>query len=213
MTHIFRILVILLIFLTSASIQIYAQDNDLVEVTGRIVVENTPEPIPGAVIMVSGTDRGVLSNKSGMFTLVMKRGEVAEIEALGFKPYSFKLPSDYSDKYYTLTVSLTIDTIHLENFTFKLMSPEEFDFAFKYRYIPDEALQASRKNMSPSAMYGALAFMPRDAAEMQAVQQRQNYLRYGTQYGQPINTELGNPRAWKEFIQAWKRGDFKGKGR
>lgn len=189
----------------------FAQDRELIEVTGKVVMEQTTQPIPNAVISVVGTDRGVMTNGNGMFSIVLKQGERCVVEMGGFKSTGFSLPPNYNKKYYNLTVSLGIDTIYLENITIRQMTPKEFDFAFKYLYTPDEMVIAGRQNMSPEAQFLMMAYMQRDGIENQTIQQMQNYMRYGSQYGQPNNTNLGNPAAWKDFINAWKRGDFKGK--
>lgn len=199
-------------FLFSLAVfQTNAQDQDLVEVSGRVVMEQTTQPIPHAVISVVGSDRGVTSNGNGMFSIVLKKGEKCKVEMGGFKSSSFTLPANYDKKYYTVNIPLGIDTIYLDNVTIHQMTPSEFDFAFKYLYSPDENVLASRNNMSEEAQYLMMAFMQRDANENQTLQQMQNYMRYGSNYGQPSSTNLGNPYAWRDFINAWKRGDFKGK--
>lgn len=188
-----------------------AQDQDLVEVSGRVVMEQTTQPIPHAVIAVVGSDRGVTANGNGMFSIVLKKGEKCTVEMGGFKSSSFSVPANYDKKYYTINIPLGIDTIYLDNVTIHQMTPSEFDFAFKYLYTPDENVVASRNNMSEESQYLMMAFMQRDANENQTLQQMQNYMRYGSNYGQPSGTNLGNPYAWRDFINAWKRGDFKGK--
>lgn len=188
-----------------------AQSQDLVEVTGTVVMEHSSTPLSGMVISVQGTDRGVVTNEAGMFSIVMKRGEKGIIEGGGFKANSFQVPRDYQGTYYAVVLPMRIDTIQLENFTYRLMTPREFDFAFKYGYVPDELLATSRANMSAENRASALMFMPRDGNELQSMQQMQNYLRHGSDYGQPSGTRLGSPAAWRDFIQSWKRGDFKGR--
>lgn len=190
---------------------LHAQNQDLVEVTGTVVMEHSSTPLSGMVVSVKGTDRGVLTNTSGMFSIVMKRGEQGVIEGGGYKPVTFQVPQDYKGTYYTVVLPMRLDTIQLEGFTYRLMTPREFDFAFKYGYVPDELLVASRENMSAENRASALMFMPRDGRELQSMQQMQNYLRYGSEYGQPTGTRLGSPAAWRDFIQSWKRGDFKGR--
>ncbi|MBM3440398.1 MAG: carboxypeptidase-like regulatory domain-containing protein, partial [Bacteroidetes bacterium] len=49
-----------------------------------------------------------------------------------------------------------------------------------------------------------------DAGEASRYVQRQNSQRYYYQ-GQLAPQNILNPTAWAEFIQAWKRGDFKKK--
>lgn len=197
-------------FLIFLSLSGYTQEENLVEVTGKVVMEQTTAPIPGVVISVDGTDRGVQTNANGMFTIVLNKGERCTVEGGGFKSSGFSLPADYQQKYYTITIPLKIDTIYLEGVTIRQMTPREFDFAFKYGYNPDEMLAASRSNMSPQTQAIMMSFMQRDGNENQTLQQMNNYMRYGSQYGQPSGTNLGNPSAWRDFIQAWKRGDFKG---
>ena len=44
--------------------------------------------LPGATVMISGTDRGVQTDFNGQFTIAVAKGELLIFNYLGFKPYS-----------------------------------------------------------------------------------------------------------------------------
>lgn len=188
-----------------------AQNDGLVELTGKVIIDGSSEPLGGITVSLMGSDRGMVTNNSGMFSIVMKRGQQLKIESDGFKSQYYTLPNAVTGKYHTTTISVLLDTIYLKEFIYKQMTPEEFDFAFKYKYLPDEWLVASRNNMSPAAQQILIHTMQRSGAELQSMQQMNNYIKYGNSYGQQDMSKLGNPAAWKDFIESWKRGDFKGK--
>jgi hypothetical protein len=55
-----------------------------------------------------------------------------------------------------------------------------------------------------------IAALPADGREAVAAQMRQQATKY-SYMGQVPPQNIFNPIAWAEFIQAWKRGDFKRK--
>lgn len=202
---------LILIFSTFYSNNNWGQSKDLVEVTGKVFINGSDEPLGGVVVSVIGTERGVRTNGDGNFTIIMKRGQELLFETEGIKNQYYTLPNDVVGNYHTIQIPIEIDTIYLEEFVVRQMTPEEFAFAFKYNYVPDESMLASRNNMSPVAQAIIIGTMQRNGVENQSMQQKNNYLKYGSNYGQQDMSNLGNPYAWKEFIDSWKKGDFKGK--
>ena len=58
------------------------------------VSETSGEGIPGAVVMVSGTTKGAVSNMDGDWTLEVKGGEISlEVSCLGYTGTSIKVPA------------------------------------------------------------------------------------------------------------------------
>lgn len=186
---------------------------ELVEITGQVVNADGQEPLFGIIVEVVGKDRGVVTNNKGMFSIVIDKQDQLKFHAMGFKDGYYKVPNSLTGKYHTFTKALEMDTFHLEDVTFTLMTPEEFDFAFKYGYVPDPSVIALQNNYNPQIQSMLVTSLYQNHTEHQKLMQMQNVLKYGKEYGQPYMGELGNPRKWREFVDAWKRGDFRSKGR
>jgi hypothetical protein len=76
--------------------------------------------------------------------------------------------------------------------------------------VPDYALTIARQNNNEASRRFLMATMPADGREATARYMRQNAAKlYYSGQVPPMN--IFNPAAWSEFIQAWKRGDFRKK--
>lgn len=76
--------------------------------------------------------------------------------------------------------------------------------------VHDDLEDIAAENLSEKSMAELREYLPSDGVEHQTLyfkQKSQSYYYEGQI--RPIN--LFNAFAWKEFIQAWKRGDFKAK--
>lgn len=76
-----------------------------------IVCDETGEPVPGAFILVSGTNNATESDGNGVFNITGKAGDVLEVSCLGMKSTTLTLPTSSSAQ---LKVELVSDTNVLE---------------------------------------------------------------------------------------------------
>ena len=89
-------------------------------------------------------------------------------------------------------------------------SREQFERDFTNSKIPDDAYEIARQNTQENRLRALMATMPADGREAVNFQLRQQANKY-YYAGQLPPMNIFNPAAWSEFIQAWKRGDFKSK--
>ena len=57
---------------------------DIIEITGR-VVDETGNPIPGATVIIYGTQQGVATDDKGEFALAVKPTDVIQVSFIGYK--------------------------------------------------------------------------------------------------------------------------------
>jgi hypothetical protein len=76
--------------------------------------------------------------------------------------------------------------------------------------VDDELFETARKNTSPSQKRIILASLPRDGKEAVGASLNNQAARYYYS-GQLPPMNILNPVAWKNFINSWKRGDYKTK--
>ncbi len=106
---------------------------------------------------------------------------------------------------------LTQDTLHLSAIFIKAMPLKTlFYHEFVHGDIPDDALERARKNLESEAIKEELRLRPADAHATQSLltQKRAQQMYY---YQQAPPQNYLSPVAWMQFLEAWKRGDFKKK--
>jgi hypothetical protein len=206
--------ILFLSLLSIACLKSFAQDTDkskLVQLSGVVVTGDSLSPVPYTSMMIKNSYRGTVSDFFGFFSLVAQKGDVIEFSALGFKKATYYIPDSLPDNRYSLIQILVGDTITLKQAViYPWPSREQFKQAFIDLKIPDNDLAHAQRNLSLEDMREEMNRMEMDGSMnyKYAVQQHQNKLYYA---GQLPPNNLLNPIAWAQFIQAWKRGDFKRK--
>src|SRR5690606_41980239 len=76
--------------------------------------------------------------------------------------------------------------------------------------VPDDDTKRARKNTDIARRRVLMKTVPADGREATAIQFN-NIAKKAVYSGQVPPMNIFNPAAWSEFIQAWKRGDFKNK--
>lgn len=201
------------IILTTCGVSANAQDfyENIIQITGVTMTADSLRSVPDVTIMVKNKNRGVLSSNSGVFSLVVYKGDTLQFSALGFRTKQYVVPKDLKGHYFSLIQLMVQDTFYLpETIIRALPSREQFLYAFRNSKIPDDKYETARKNTN-AYMLRALAYtLPRDGSENQAVYQ-QMQSQQAVYYGQVKPMNIFNPLAWGEFFEAWKRGDFRKK--
>lgn len=209
-----RLLALLVLVLLGKGLQ--AQDapmEKIIQISGKVVTEENDRMVfvPYAVVAVKGTNRGTLTDFSGFFSIVVRTSETLVFSVLGFKDAFYDIPDDLTAERYTVFQIMTRDTILLpEAVIYPWPDPDFFNQEFLAMDVHDDLEDIAKENLSEKAMAELREYLPSDGPEHTQFylrQQSQNYYSEG-QY-KPQN--IFNAFAWKQFIEAWKRGDFKKK--
>lgn len=191
----------------------FAQDpyENIIQINGVTMTADSLRAVPDVTVLVKGKNRGVMSSISGVFSIVVYKGDTLQFSALGFRGKDYVVPKDLKGHYFSLIQLMTQDTFYLpETIVRALPTKGQFDYAFKHWSIPDDQYEIARKNTN-ALMLRALAYsLPRDGRESQAMYQSQQ-AQQAVYYGQVKPMNVLNPLAWAEFFDAWKRGDFRKK--
>ena len=106
---------------------------------------------------------------------------------------------------------MVADTVYLPATILKPRpTPEQFARDFVKNQVPDDEYEIARKNTSAAKRRILMRTTPGDGGEATRIQLNKVATR-ATYQGQTPPQNIFNPAAWSEFIQAWKRGDFKNK--
>ena len=199
--------------------QVNAQDDNktnpkadtVVQLYGIVMTADSLQAIPAASVIVTGKGRGTLTNEQGVFSIVVLKGDNIRFSVVGFKDKLINIPKNLDGNQYSVIQLMVTDTAYLPA-TFIKPRPtrEQFERDFVTIRVPDDQYEVARQNTDEAKRRVLMMSLPQDGREAVNMQFRQQAAKYYYQGQQPpIN--LFNPMAWADFIQAWKRGDFKSK--
>jgi hypothetical protein len=208
--------IVLYILLLSGPFAAQAQFDKLkdsvVQLFGIVMTADSLQGIPSVTVAVrspNGMNRGTFSNEQGVFSIVVMKGDVIRFSSIGYKPHEVQIPRNLDGNQYSIIQLMVTDTVYLPATIIKPRpTREQFDRDFVNTKVPDDDIEIARQNTDAAKRKVLVRTMPADAREAANYYLRQNAKAYNYQ-GQTPPQNIFNPLAWADFIQAWKRGDFK----
>ena len=186
----------------------------VVQISGKVVTKDENEDIvllPYAVVAVQGTNRGTLTDFSGFFSIVVRTDETLVFSVLGYKNHYYEVPDTLTSDRYSFIQILSKDTILLpEAVIYPWPNPDYFVQEFLAMDVHDDLEDIAKENLSEKAMEQLREYLPSDGPEHVSLYMRQQSQDYYSE-GQYKPQNIFNAFAWQQFIEAWKRGDFKKK--
>ena len=204
--------VILSLFIfQKATAQFETGRDSVVQLYGIVMTADSLKGIPAVSIVVKGQNRGTITNAQGVFSIVVMKGDEVEFTHVSYKTKLTAIPKTLEGNQYSVVQLMVEDTVYLPAFILKPRpTPQQFARDFVNTKVPDDNIEIARQNTSAAKRRVLLQSTPKDGSESATMQFR-NLANKATYYGQSPPINLFNPAAWQEFIQAWKRGDFKNK--
>ncbi|MGC9343777.1 MAG: hypothetical protein ACP5E3_13820 [Bacteroidales bacterium] len=199
--------IFILFFLSFLGINVYSQDDRLVQFSG--VIRNLKyEPVENVHIINLRKGTGTTSNRKGMFSFIVEPSDSILFRAIGYKNTLVHIPDSISDTHYPRDVYLLNDTIRLaEVKIFPWKSYEEFKVAFINLELPENDMQRAVRNIEIIKAQLNMDFEPNaDLAFKNNTRQQYEKLYYAGQYP---SISILNPFNWIKFFEALKAGDFK----
>ncbi len=181
----------------------------LIQFSGIIVTSDSLKPVPFVNIIDATTRRGTTSDFFGFFSFVAQEGDTVVFSSVGFKRATFYIPDSLEEERYSLIQMLQNDTIVLAPaHIYPWPSKPEFERAFMNLVLkPDEMMERAQRNMMLADMKESAKAMSNDGSMSFKNQMQKEYSKM-YYAGQVPTSNLLNPIAWAQFVQAWKRGDF-----
>jgi len=205
-------LVLLLFFAPAVSKAQFENVRDsVVQLYGVVMTADSLVGIPAVSIVVKGQNRGTLTNNQGVFSIVVLKGDVVEFTHVSYKPKVVAIPKTLEGNQYSVVQLMIADTVYLPA-TIIRPRPTSAQFArdFANTKIEDDDYEIARKNTSVAKRRALMESTPTDGREASNIQLR-NVATKAYYAGQNPPQNIFNPAAWMEFIEAWKRGDYKKK--
>lgn len=195
----------------NARAQFETSRDSVVQLFGIIMTADSLVGIPAVSIMVKGQNRGTISNNQGVFSIVVLKGDEVEFTHVSYQSKTVRIPRNLEGNQYSVVQLMVADTIYLPATILKPRpTPEQFARDFVKNQVPDDEYEIARKNTSAAKRRILMRTTPGDGGEATRMQLNKVATR-ATYQGQAPPQNIFNPAAWADFIQAWKRGDFKNK--
>jgi hypothetical protein len=176
---------------------------------GVVMTADSLQGIPSVSIVVKGQGRGTLSNEQGVFSIAVLRGDQIEFSSIGYKPKLVQIPKNLEGNQWSIIQLLVTDTMYLPATIIKPRpTREQFERDFVNTKVPDDEIEIARQNNDAVKRRILARGLPADAREAANLYLKQSSVKY-SYMGQNPPQNIFNPLAWADFIQAWKRGDFK----
>ncbi len=207
-----RYLVILAFFIPFRLLAQFEHVQDsIVQLYGVVMTADSLRALPAVSVVIKGSNRGTMTNEDGVFSIVVLKNDEVEFTSVGFKPKVIKIPTKLESNQYSVVQLLVTDTAYLPVTILKPRPTRaQFERDFVNSRFPDDKYEIARQNNDAAKRRILMASLPADGREASNYQLKQGAAKmYYNGQTPPMN--ILNPFAWSEFIQAWKRGDFKSK--
>lgn len=183
----------------------------MVELTGVVMSSDSLRYLPFVSVGIPSRHTGTTTNDVGVFSIIAEKGDTLEFRSIGYRKKRYVVPKDLTANRYAIIQLMTQDTFFLAPTIIRpMVSKEEFERDFVKLPIPDDKLEMARKNTEYQTMRILTAMLPKDGRENQSTYQNMQVQKNYWAGQQPPMT-IFSPLAWMEFLNAWKRGDFKRK--
>src|SRR5579872_1718725 len=204
---------LLYILLLSAPTLVHAQFDKLkdsvVQLYGVVMTADSLKGIPAVSIVVKGRNQGTYSSDQGVFSIVVLKGDQVEFTSIGYKPVLVNIPDTFHGNQYSVIQLMVQDAQYLPATIIKPRpTREQFERDFVNTPVPDDNIEIARQNNNAAKRAILARGLPANAGEAAGTYLRQSAQKYYYQ-GQAPPENILNPLAWAQFIQAWKRGDFR----
>ena len=213
MNKMLRILLIGIAFcgLNKAKAQNTSYRDSVVQLYGVVMTADSLRAIPSASIIVEGKGRGTITSPDGVFSIAVLKGDKITFSCVGFKDRRIEIPVSLTETQYSVIQLMVSDTVYLPATILKPRpTREQFERDFVNNKVSDDMYEVARKNTDEARNRILLNSLPSDGREAVNYQLRQQANKY-YYAGQIPPMNILNPAAWADFIQSWKRGDYKRK--
>jgi CarboxypepD_reg-like domain len=200
--------------LMNLSSQSKQQQIKVIQFSGMVFYEDesgAPAPLPYTNVAVKGTNRGSSANVDGFFSFVALANETIVFSRIGYRTIEIKIPDTLrTDQYKWIQIMSEDDILLPEAIIMPWPSKDNFKQEFLAIDITDELRENAMANLAEEKLRDMRYTLPYDGSETTKMVIRQQATDY-IYTGQIKPQNIFNPLAWKKFIDAWRRGDFKKK--
>ncbi len=204
---------IVLPFLLALSMFIFVNaqegDKNIIQFSGYVLTPDTLMGIPFVTIQVNNSSRGTITNQEGFFSFAAGEGDTIHFSSIGFEESFYYIPTNLQTNKYSIVKLLSADTYYIDTVTiYPWPTKEMFKQAFLSLEMEENDVDRALKNLEREYLKEMGENMAMDASENANYYLRSEAKKY-YYAGQAPPQNIFNVFAWAQFIEAWKRGDFK----
>jgi len=206
-------------------------NNPYILFTGLVLTSDSLKAIPYVVIRNSQLGMLGHSDQSGYFNVIVRKGDTVDFIQIEQKPVRHIVPDTLTNSRYHVVTLMVQDTLTLPTIYIRAMPLKSlFDNTFVKQEIASDRYEIARQNLENERRKEEFKQRAPDARQNLENERRkeefkqrapdagssQNYLTQARAnqlyyYKQAPPQLIFSPAAWAQFIEAWKRGDFKKK--
>ena len=210
----FKSLVILAISLFIGSTDSFSQNVNqnpidslkLIQLSGVVISEGDLTPLSYTTVYDKTSQRGVIADYYGFFSMVTFPGDTLLFSGYSFKTSTYIVPDTLSENRYSIIHMLQKDTVNLPEVTvYPWPSREDFARSFVEMQPYEDALRRAQRELSGESLAFVAARLDNDASLASGYAANQRYTKLYTNGQLPVNNLL-NPYSWAKLIQDWKAG-------
>jgi hypothetical protein len=167
-------------------------------------------PVAGVAVVSKKFKKGILSEKTGIYSITSTPGDTIFFRALGFKRYHTIIPVTFEERHCEVDIVLETDTIQIKEVNIlPWKNYAEFIKDITKQKPADPIFENMNENIA--SIYVAITNQSNvkispEAGYEYSMQQNFEAMRTRGQY--PVNNLL-NPLAWTKFVKEIKNGLFK----
>lgn len=185
------------------------KDTKVIQFSGYILTPDTLMGIPFVTIHINNTSRGTISNQEGFFSFAANEGDTINFSSIGFQSSNYYIPLNLQTNKYSIVKLMAADTFYIDTVTiYPWPTKDMFKQAFLSLEIEETDVDRAMKNLEREYLKEMGEAMAMDATENANYYLRSEAKKY-YYAGQAPPQNIFNVFAWAQFIEAWKRGDFK----
>ena len=199
----------LFIFIFSPAISQTARPDKperFIQVSG-LITDGLYRPVQGVAVISKKLHRGIISERSGIYSITSTPGDTIFYRALGFKRYHTVIPETYEGRHCMVDIVLEVDTIPIAEVTIlPWKNYNDFIRDMTKEQPVDPLIENMNENLA--SIYVAITNevnvnVSPEAGYRYAMEQ--NFISMATRNQYPVNNLL-NPLAWTKFITEVKKG-------
>lgn len=183
---------------------------EVVQVSGLVVTGDSLMPLPFTTVYRVRDSRGTMTDPQGFFSIPILEGDTLRFSSTGYITREVVVPSGGERNRISLVQPMSRDTIMINNaYIYPWPSRDAFKKEFMALGLDEDTYSVGQQALDPFDIYDRLIDVGLDGQANASEELRQMSFDY-SHAGMAPTTNLLNPVAWAQFINALKRGDLRG---
>lgn len=185
-------------------------NTEVVQVSGLVVTGDSLMPLSFATVYRVRDSRGAMTDIQGFFSIPTLEGDTLRFSSTGYITREVIIPSGGEKNRISLVQPMSRDTVMINNaYIYPWPSRDAFKKEFMALGLDENTYSVGQQALDPFAIYDRLIDVGLDGQANASQELRQMSYDY-SHAGMIPTTNLLNPVAWAQFLNALKKGDLRG---